>query len=123
MGIFRITRGVALVGRVQLANGVTIFDSVAAPINGRTGAGWAEKGSLCLRTSGKAYVNTGTKASPVWTPIFIGAASESPSTSPSKSPSASQSPSSSVSQSRSPSVSPSASKSPSASASPSVSPS
>src|SRR5207244_2678288 len=45
------------------------FFNAGAPTNGAagTGAGHAQPGSLCIDiTNGKAYVNTGTKASPTW---------------------------------------------------------
>lgn len=50
---------------------VVIFVNAGAPADGEvgtgTGAGFAGKGSLCLdSTNGLAYVNGGTKASPVW---------------------------------------------------------
>ena len=91
----RLTRGTALVGAVCLRNGVVLFDGIDPPVNGTsgTGAGFAGPGSVYFRTSGKQYVNIGTKSSPVWQATIIAAASPSPSTSPSKSPSASASPS------------------------------
>lgn len=109
MGVIRYTRGTLLVGAVLLKNGVLIFDSAVRPVDGVNGtmAGKAGPGSLCIRTTGKLYTNVGTKASPIWAGVAIGAASVSPS--------ASKSPSASVSLSKSPS----ASKSPSVSVSPS----
>jgi len=49
------------------ANGVFILAKAGAP-GATDGAGFAEKGSLCIDTSsGKLYSNTGTKAAPTWT--------------------------------------------------------
>ena len=49
--------------------GTDIITNAGVPVDGTsgTGAGFAGPASLCLdRTNGKAYINTGTRASPVW---------------------------------------------------------
>jgi hypothetical protein len=53
---------------------VFLFTNTGVPAAGTvgtgTGAGWAGKGSVCVNVStGIAYSNTGTLASPVWTKI------------------------------------------------------
>jgi len=54
----------------QLANkDVWMFADAGAPTNGTsgTGAGFAGPGSLYFNTTtGKAYINSNTKASPTW---------------------------------------------------------
>ena len=48
------------------------FHGPLAPVNGTSGdgAGWAGPGSEYTdRTGAKLYINTGTKASPVWTVV------------------------------------------------------
>ena len=98
MAVFTITRGLAKVGRVQLANGVVLFDRVSPPVDGVTGKNWAPPGSVCFRTNGDQYTNTGTTQVPVWTPVFMAQAkSASVSPSHSHSPSSSHSPSASAS--------------------------
>lgn len=59
---------------IHLGNGVWIFHAAAAPTNGASGdgAGWASAGSIYIdrtASTGKAYINTGTAASPTWTVI------------------------------------------------------
>ncbi len=123
MSFERLAKQFVMVGKLQLGNGVVLFDGTTTPTDGTsgTGAGQAGPGSVYFRTAAKQFVNTGTKGSPTWVNISASAASNSPSVSPS----ASKSPSASVSPSQSPSASgsPSASKSPSSSTSPSKSPS
>lgn len=54
---------------VGLGNGLKIITGAGVPVDGGsgTGAGVAEKGSLYLdKTNGKAYINGGTLASPIW---------------------------------------------------------
>ena len=99
MGFFVFSRGIVGIGSVQLRNGTLLFDSTTVPTNGTsgTGAGRANPGSRCFVTNGDEYVNTGTKASPVWTNVPSGSVSPSSSKSPSASASVSVSPSASVS--------------------------
>jgi len=52
---------------VQMSDGVVILEGPGIPVDTVTGASVAEIGSLYLdRTNGKAYINGGTKASPLW---------------------------------------------------------
>ena len=54
---------------VALGNGAKVLTLAGVPVDGTsgTGAAVAAKGSLCLDvTNGKAYVNGGTLASPLW---------------------------------------------------------
>lgn len=70
MGFFSLGRGGARVGRVELQNGAVLLDGAGAPTNGVTGAGYATKGSIYIRTgTGAIFANTGTKASPVWSQL------------------------------------------------------
>lgn len=51
---------------------VQFFNGSGAPVDGTTGAGSASKFDVYVRTNaspGAAYVNTGTKAVPIWTRI------------------------------------------------------
>ena len=55
---------------VEVGAGAITFGFSGAPVNGTsgTGAGFAGKGSLLLRTdNGTLYQNTNTTASPTWT--------------------------------------------------------
>jgi len=56
--------------RVSLGNDVVLFANAGAPTDGTdgTGVGIAGPGSICLSydTDLKAYINGGTKASPLW---------------------------------------------------------
>lgn len=59
---------------IHLGNNVWIFHAEAAPTNGTSGDGasWAGPGSIYIdrtASTGKAYINTGTLASPTWTVI------------------------------------------------------
>jgi hypothetical protein len=59
---------------VHLGNNVWIFHAEAAPTDGTSGDGasWAGPGSIYIdrtASTGKAYINTGTLASPTWTVI------------------------------------------------------
>jgi hypothetical protein len=57
-------------GRLILGTDCTLFTNAGAPTNSVTGAGFAGIGSLCVdTTNGKAYINTGTKATPTWTVV------------------------------------------------------
>ena len=87
----RLANQTILVGELQLAHGVRLFDGLVTPVNGGSGTGAGKTGpaSLYFRTTGKTFINTGTQASPTWSTLWTGAASISPS----KSPSASVSPS------------------------------
>lgn len=72
MGVNRATRGTSLAGAIQLANGAKVFDGTTSPLSGTsgTGAASANAGSIYVcTTTGVAYVNEGTKASPYWTPL------------------------------------------------------
>lgn len=54
---------------IRMAKEVCILTKAGVPADGiaGTGAGFAEKGSLCVDlTNGKLYVNGGSKASPTW---------------------------------------------------------
>jgi hypothetical protein len=54
---------------IRLSKEVCILNGAGAPVDGGagSGAGFAEIGSIFLdRTNGNAYLNAGTKASPVW---------------------------------------------------------
>ena len=58
----------------HLGNDVWIIHAAAAPTDGASGdgVGWAGPGSIYIdrtASTGKPYVNTGTRASPVWTLI------------------------------------------------------
>lgn len=54
----------------SVGDDVIIFLNSGVPTNGTTGANLSVKGGLCLdTTNGKAYINTGTKASPTWTVV------------------------------------------------------
>jgi L-aminopeptidase/D-esterase-like protein len=58
----------------HLGNDVYIIHAAAAPADGTSGDGaaWAGPGSIYIdRTAGtgKAYINTNTKASPTWTVV------------------------------------------------------
>jgi len=72
------TKGVQSAKMMEAENGVHIggdvwiFSFAAAMVNGTsgTGAGVTGPGSICGNSStGKAYINTNTKASPTWTVI------------------------------------------------------
>lgn len=67
------TRGnTAADGGAAIGNGVILISGDGAPTDGTsgTGAGQVAKGSQYNDyTNGKAYINTGTKASPTWTVI------------------------------------------------------
>lgn len=56
-------------GRLILGSDCTFFTNAGAP-SGSTGQGFAGPGSICIDTTGaKAYINTGTKASPTWVSV------------------------------------------------------
>jgi len=51
----------------RMRNDVRWISGTGVPVDGTTGAGDAGKGSLYTNVStGKIYVNNGTKASPAW---------------------------------------------------------
>lgn len=59
---------------IHLGGNQWIIGAEAAPTNGTSGdgAGWAGPGSMYIdrtASTGKAYINTNTKASPTWTVI------------------------------------------------------
>lgn len=55
---------------VDPANSIWLASADGAPVDGTDGAGWTGKGSLAYDyTTGTLYTNTGTKASPVWSPV------------------------------------------------------
>jgi len=61
-------------GGLYVGNDVWVRSGVGAPTDGAsgTGAGKAGPGSLYMdatATTGKLYINTGTKASPTWTVV------------------------------------------------------
>jgi len=59
-------------GPVMLGNDVVIITNAGGPTDGTsgTGAGFAGPGSLCIDyTNAVVYVNTNTKASPLWTVV------------------------------------------------------
>lgn len=61
-------------GKDADGNPVWMFTITAAPTGGTSGdgAGWASPGSILIRANAgnsKAYINTGTRASPTWTVI------------------------------------------------------
>lgn len=61
-------------GDINLGNDVAVIGKAGAPTDGTsgTGAGLAGPGSLCIdRTNAVLYINTGTKASPVWTIVGL----------------------------------------------------
>lgn len=52
---------------IRCSNEVVWLNVAGVPVDGTTGAGFAENGSLATdRTNGNLYINAGTKASPVW---------------------------------------------------------
>lgn len=52
---------------MRMPNDVNIIQSEGAPVDGTTGAAYAEKSSLCIdRTNANVYINAGTRAAPVW---------------------------------------------------------
>lgn len=52
---------------VRLSHEVCMLNGAGAPVDGTTGATFAEIGSIYIdRTNGNAYINAGTKASPTW---------------------------------------------------------
>lgn len=62
-----ITKGTGAVGRLLIGGKVLVFTGAGAPVDGTTGAGKAGPGSIYVdHTPGALYINTGTKASPVW---------------------------------------------------------
>ena len=68
------TKGVSKAHAFQLTDDVYILAADGTPVNGvagtGTGGGWANIGSLYIdKVGGKVYINTGTKASPVWTVV------------------------------------------------------
>lgn len=64
-------------GMIRMPNSVAVLTTASALVNGTagTGAGYAGKGSLALRSTGDAasdtvmYINGGTAASPSWVAI------------------------------------------------------
>jgi len=79
MGLFSLGRGTGKIGRLQLKNGTTLLDGTSAPVDGTSGSGvgQAGPGSIYVNTATSiVYVNTGTKASPTWTPMGGGAAAQ-----------------------------------------------
>jgi len=68
-----VNQGAASVeGGIHIGGDVWLFSFAAAMVNGTsgTGAGVAGPGSICGNSStGKAYINTNTKASPTWAVI------------------------------------------------------
>ena len=67
----RITRGIALVGRIALPNNVFFMEGAGGPLSGTSGTGVNRTGPGSLyinRSNGVVYTNEGTKASPYWTP-------------------------------------------------------
>lgn len=59
-------------GGINLGNDVLVFTNDGAPTDGTSGTGFgkAGPGSICVDfTNKKAYINTGTQASPTWTVI------------------------------------------------------
>lgn len=66
MSVNVITKGTGQVGRLLVGKAL-IFTGAGVPVDGTTGAGKAGPGSLYLdQTNGGAYINAGTKASPIW---------------------------------------------------------
>ena len=62
-----LSRTVGKVAKLVLGGGVFYFTAAGVPVDGTTGAGFAAKGSEYINlTTGEHYINTGTKASPVW---------------------------------------------------------
>ncbi len=57
---------------IRTGNATGLFNVSGAAVNGTSGtaAGAAGPGSILMSTSGLVYVNTGTKASPVWSEIM-----------------------------------------------------
>jgi len=52
---------------VRMSHEVCILNGSGVPVDGTTGATFAEIGSMYIdRDAGNAYINAGTKASPVW---------------------------------------------------------
>ncbi len=52
---------------VRMSHEVCMLSGAGVPVDGTTGATYAEKGSLYIdRSAGKVYVNGGTKAVPAW---------------------------------------------------------
>lgn len=67
----QVSRGALLCkfAMIDPENSVWLFTSAGALTDGTSGdgAGWAGKGSLCLRLdTGKIYIQGGTKASPAY---------------------------------------------------------
>ncbi len=70
----QITKGPISCSFIHLGNSIWIFHAATTPTAGTSGdgAGWAEAGSIYIdrtSTTGMAYINTNTKASPTWTKI------------------------------------------------------
>lgn len=72
----QVTKGAASAYCLCINNAIGVWKLAApgTPVNGvagtGTGGGWAAIGSEYTdTTAGKLYINTGTKASPVWTVV------------------------------------------------------
>jgi hypothetical protein len=81
---FTIGRGIAMLGGLQFAHGVTLLAGPDAPVSGVNGTGYrfAGPGSVYYQTTGQRYVNLGTSALPDWR-ANPPSSSASPSVSPS----------------------------------------
>ena len=60
---------------IRTGNNTGVFNTSSAPTDGTSGTlvGVAGPGSILMRTNGSVYVNTGTKASPTWVSLGVGA--------------------------------------------------
>jgi len=71
-GVGRSKGGIMADSGIYIGNDIWIFSFGAAMVDGTsgTGAGVTGPGSICANSStGVAYINTNTKASPTWTVI------------------------------------------------------
>ena len=77
--IYQVSKGPIAGSFVMIGSNVWIFHAPTAPTDGTSGDGasWAGPGSIYIdrtASTGKAYINTGTQASPTWTVIGAQAA-------------------------------------------------
>lgn len=72
--IYQVSKGPIAGNFIMLGNNLWIFHAATSPTDGTSGDGaaWAGPGSIYIdrtASTGKAYINTGTLASPTWTVI------------------------------------------------------